>query len=175
MSKVGWALRSRMLFWGSPRRRISSSPRVTDWMPPIRSERVGFLIRLASWLPCAVPTSWTPRSAIVLAASASSSVPISSITITSGIWFSTASIITWCCNSGRETCIRRARPIAGWGMSPSPAISLEESIMTTRLLRSSASTRAISRSAVVLPIPGLPSNKIDLPVSTRSRIIAIVP
>jgi len=33
--------------------------------------------------------SWTPRSAIVRAADASNSVPISSMTITSGMWFST--------------------------------------------------------------------------------------
>ena len=112
---------------------------------------------------------------MVRAAIASSSVPISSITITSGMWFSTASIMTWCCNSGFATCIRRARPIAGWGTSPSPAISLEVSIITTRLPKSSARTRAISRKAVVLPTPGRPSMRIDLPLSTKSRIMLIVP
>ena len=50
------------------------------WMPPMRSERVGFLIRRASSPPCAVATSWTPRCAMLLAASASASVPISSCT-----------------------------------------------------------------------------------------------
>ena len=98
-SKVGGALRSRTVFC-VPRRRASSSPRVTVWMPPTRSERVGLSIRLSSVLPCAVPTSCTPRSAIVRAAAASSSVPISSMTITSGMWFSTASIITACCSVG---------------------------------------------------------------------------
>ena len=36
-------------------------------------------------------------------------------------------------------------------------------------------TRAISRRAVVLPTPGRPSIKIDWPVSTKSRIMPIVP
>ena len=104
-------------------------------MPPIRSDSVGFIIRFSSVLPWAVPISCTPRSAIVRAAIASSSVPISSMTITSGMWFSTASIMTACCAVGVGTCIRRARPIAGCGMSPSPAISLLVSTMTTRLLQ----------------------------------------
>ena len=51
-------------------------------MPPIRSDSVGLSIRLSRLLPWAVPISWTPRSAIVRAAWASSSVPISSITMT---------------------------------------------------------------------------------------------
>ena len=38
-----------------------------------------------------------------------SSVPISSMTMTSGMWFSTASIITACCSVGVRTCIRRVR------------------------------------------------------------------
>ena len=99
-SKVGGALRSRTLFWVR-RRRASSSPRVTLWIPPMRSDRVGLSIRLSRLLPCAVPISWTPRSAIVRAACASSSVPISSMTMTWGMWFSTASIITSCCSDGR--------------------------------------------------------------------------
>ena len=122
-SKVGGALRSSTLFWVR-RRRASSSPRVTLWIPPIRSDRVGLSIRLSRLLPWAVPISWTPRSAIVRAACASSSVPISSMTMTWGMWFSTASIITSCCSDGVRTCIRRALPMAGCGMSPSPAISL---------------------------------------------------
>ena len=69
---------------------------------------------------------------MVRAAAASSSRPISSMMITSGMWFSTASIITSCWNSGVATCMRRARPMAGWGMSPSPPISLEVSTTTTR-------------------------------------------
>lgn len=48
------------------------------WMPPMRSERVGFLIRRASSPPCAVATSCTPLCAMLLAAKASASVPISS-------------------------------------------------------------------------------------------------
>ena len=38
-------------------------------MPPIRSESVGFIIRFSSVLPWAVPISCTPRSAMVRAAS----------------------------------------------------------------------------------------------------------
>ena len=99
-SKVGGCLRSSTLFC-ERRRRASSSPRVTLWIPPIRSDSVGLSIRLSRLLPCAVPISWTPRSAIVRAACASSSVPISSMTMTSGMWFSTASIITSCWSDGR--------------------------------------------------------------------------
>ena len=122
-SNVGGALRSRTLFCVR-RRRASSSPRVTLWIPPMRSESVGLSMRLSRLLPWAVPMSWTPRSAMVRAACASSSVPISSMTMTWGMWFSTASIITSCCIEGVRTCIRRALPMAGCGMSPSPAISL---------------------------------------------------
>ena len=60
------------------------------------------------------------------------------MTMTWGMWFSTASIITSCCSEGVRTCIRRALPMAGCGMSPSPAISLEVSTTTTRLPMSSA-------------------------------------
>ncbi len=142
-------------------------------MPPTRSESVGLSIRLSSALPCAVPISCTPRSAMVRAACASSSRPISSITITSGLWFSTASIITSCWRSGWLTCMRRARPMAGCGTSPSPPISLEVSTITTRLL--SASTRAASRSMVVLPTPGGPIISTLCPLSTRSWMMSIVP
>ena len=65
----------------------SSSPRVTDSIEPIKSDKVGFLIRFSSVLPCAVAMSITPRSAMVLQAAASSSVPTSSTTITCGVWF----------------------------------------------------------------------------------------
>ncbi len=173
-SNVGGCLRSRTLFC-ERRRRASSSPRVTLWIPPMRSESVGLSIRLSRLLPCAVPMSWTPRSAIVRAACASSSVPISSMTMTWGMWFSTASIITSCWRLGVRTCIRRALPIAGCGMSPSPAISFEVSTTTTRLRCSSARTRAASRSIVVLPMPGRPMIRIDFPVSMKSAMISIVP
>ena len=65
--------------------------------------------------------------------------------------------------------------MAGWGISPSPAISLLVSITTTRFCRSSASTRAISRRAVVLPTPGRPISNRDCPPSSRSRTMATVP
>ncbi len=174
ISKVGWDVRSSIDFW-VPLRLASSSPRVTDWIPPTRSARVGFIIRFSRVLPWAVATSCTPRSAIVRAAWASSAVPISSITITSGMWFSTASIITACCMVGVVTCIRRACPMAGWGISPSPAISFEVSTMMTRLPKSSARTRATSRSMVVLPTPGRPSSRTLLPDWIRSSITFMVP
>ena len=71
--------------------------------------------------------------------------------------------------------MRRALPIAGCGMSPSPAISFEVSTTTTRLENSEASTRAASRSMVVFPTPGRPMIRIDFPDSMWSRRISIVP
>ena len=97
------------------------------------------------------------------------------MTMTWGMWFSTASIITSCWSDGVRTCMRRALPMAGCGMSPSPAISLLVSTTTTRLPMSSARTRAASRSIVVLPMPGRPMIRIDFPVSTKSLMISIVP
>jgi len=57
--------------------------------------------------------------------------------------------MTSCCLVASATCILRALPMAGWGTSPSPPISLEVSTITTRLCSSSDSVRAISRMAVV--------------------------
>ncbi len=71
--------------------------------------------------------------------------------------------------------MRRAVPIAGCGMSPSPAISFDVSTMITRLFISSASTRATSRSIVVLPTPGRPSSSMLCPLWMMSSMIAIVP
>ena len=171
-SKVGGDRRSRTVFC-VPRRRASSSDKVTDSMPPIKSERVGLSMRFSRLLPWAVPISCTPRSAMVRAAMASSSRPISSMTITSGLWFSTASIITSCWRDGVATCIRRARPTAGCGTSPSPPISFEVSTMTTRLF--SARMRAASRNKVVLPTPGRPSKSKLLPSSIKSWMMSMVP
>ena len=70
--------------------------------------------------------------------------------------------MTLCCMLGSGTCMRRAPPMAGWGTSPSPPISLEVSTITTRLWSSSDSTRAISRITVVLPTPGLPRKRTEL-------------
>mmetsp|Transcript_36946 Transcript_36946/g.94487 ORF Transcript_36946/g.94487 Transcript_36946/m.94487 type:complete len:280 (+) Transcript_36946:878-1717(+) len=144
-------------------------------MPPTRSLSVGFLIRFSSSCPCAVLMSITPRSAIVRHASASASVPTSSTMITSGMWFSTASIMTRCCWLGSGTCIRRAEPMAGCGTSPSPPISLEVSTMTTRFRKSSLSTRAISRITVVLPTPGRPRKRMLSLASSRSWTISMCP
>ena len=60
-------------------------------------------------------------------------------------------------------------------MSPSPPISFDVSTMTTRLFASSASTRATSRSIVVLPTPGRPSRRMLFPLITRSSMMRIVP
>jgi len=43
--------------------------------------------------------------------------------LTCGMWFSTASIMTRCCWAGSGTCMRRAPPMAACGTSPSPACS----------------------------------------------------
>src|SRR3972149_4518292 len=77
-----------------------AAARGEDWISARMLERVGFMIRFSSVLPWAVAMSWTPRSAMVRAAAASRSVPISSMMMTSGMWFSTASIITWCWSAG---------------------------------------------------------------------------
>jgi len=113
---------------------------------------------------------------MVRAAAASSSVPISSMMMDfRGVIFHGLNhpprLLVW----DVKPAMRRARPIAGWGTSPSPAISFEVSITITRLLSSSASTLAISRSLVVLPTPGGPRKSIDLPDSTRSLMMLIVP
>ena len=119
----------------------------------------------------------TPLSAIVRHANASISVPISSTIIISGVWFSTASIIILCCSIGFGTCIRRALPIAGCGISPSPPISLDVSIITTLFCRSSDNTLAISQITVVFPTPGFPRNNIESPLSlfNTSEIISTCP
>mmetsp|Transcript_8812 Transcript_8812/g.18858 ORF Transcript_8812/g.18858 Transcript_8812/m.18858 type:complete len:220 (-) Transcript_8812:3137-3796(-) len=132
-------------------------------------------MRFSSRRPCAVPIRVTPLSAMVRQAMASASVPISSTITTSGMWFSTASIMTRCCLSAFGTCMRRAFPMAGCGTSPSPPISLDVSMMTTRFFSSTDSTRATSRMTVVLPTPGLPSISTEWLLSTRSRIMSMCP
>ena len=145
--------------------------------PPTKSDNVGFLIKFSKSLPCAVPINCTPLSAIVRHANASISVPISSTIIISGVWFSTASIIILCCSIGFGTCIRRALPIAGCGISPSPPISLDVSIITTLFCKSSDNTLAISRITVVFPTPGFPRNNTESPLSlfNTSEIISTCP
>ena len=174
MWKLGGARRSSTVFCVL-RRRASSSPRVTASTPPTRSASNGLSSTFSSVWPWAVATSCTPRSAIVRAARASASVPISSTTTTSGMWFSTASIMTRCCRSGCATCMRRARPMPACGMSPSPAISFDVSTTTTRRSSSLAKTRAISRSIVVLPTPGGPSSSRLHREATMSATTCVVP
>src|SRR5207247_1934600 len=76
-----------------PRRRASSSPSVTVWMPPIRSPSLGFMIKFSRVLPCPVATSCTPRPPIVRAAPASIPLPTASLTLTSGMRLCTASLM----------------------------------------------------------------------------------
>mmetsp|Transcript_66386 Transcript_66386/g.110923 ORF Transcript_66386/g.110923 Transcript_66386/m.110923 type:complete len:276 (+) Transcript_66386:1904-2731(+) len=95
--------------------------------------------------------------------------------MTSGMWFSTASIMTRCCSCGDWTCMRRAEPMAGWGMSPSPPISFEVSTITTRILYTSDSCRATSRKTVVLPTPGGPRKRMEVGVSKRSLMMSTRP
>ena len=71
--------------------------------------------------------------------------------------------------------MRLADAIPGWGTSPSPAISLDVSIMTTRLCATSASMLDMSLMAVVLPTPGLPSRRIDLPDRATSAAMFALP
>ena len=141
--KVGGPSRSSTLFC-TRRLLASSSPSVTLATPPTRSFSVGFFRRFSSVCPCAVAIICTPRCEMVRAACASSSVPISSTTITSGVWFCTASMSTWCCESGLGTCMRRAAPMPGCGMSPSPPISFEVS-RRRRVCRIPRITRGKSR------------------------------
>mmetsp|Transcript_8006 Transcript_8006/g.29972 ORF Transcript_8006/g.29972 Transcript_8006/m.29972 type:complete len:269 (+) Transcript_8006:2765-3571(+) len=171
---VGGPSRSKTLFC-TLRRRASSSPKVTLVTPPTKSFSVGFFNRFSRVCPCAVAIICTPRCDIVRAAAASSSVPISSTTTTSGVWFCTASIKTWCCSLGDGTCMRRALPIPGWGISPSPPISLDVSTITTRRPHSTLNTRDISRIAVVLPTPGRPNSKIETPVCSKSFTKSALP
>mmetsp|Transcript_13547 Transcript_13547/g.44234 ORF Transcript_13547/g.44234 Transcript_13547/m.44234 type:complete len:362 (+) Transcript_13547:217-1302(+) len=135
----------RLLAWTA----ACASPRVTCSRPPIRPRSALFCTSLRR-SPCAEATIRTPRALQVRAASTSSVRPISSITITSGVWFCTPSTITWPCSLREWTCIRRACPTHGWGTSPSPAISFDVSTIST--LHRSASTRAASRTTVVLPL-----------------------
>jgi hypothetical protein len=59
---------------------------------------------------------------------------------------------------GPPACMRRARPMPMCAMSPSPPISLEVSMMTTRFWCSCDRSRDVSRITVVLPTPGRPCN-----------------
>jgi len=70
---------------------LPSSPSAA-WIPPTRSDSVGF-DQVFNRVAVSGTHQLHARSAMVRAARASSSVPISSMTMTSGIWFSTASII----------------------------------------------------------------------------------
>ena len=94
-----------------------------------------------------------------------SSVPISSMTMTSGMWFSTASIITACCCVGRAApaCAARGR-CPGCGMSPSPAISLRGVHDHDALVRARPPARAPPRAASSsCPRPGRPSSSMLRP------------
>ena len=85
------ALQHRLLTAPSPGLIVTEG----DRLDPANQIAEGWVLdQVGQGVAWAVATSITPRSAIVRAAWASSSVPISSITITSGMWFSTASIIT---------------------------------------------------------------------------------
>ena len=76
-------------------RTLNEVQNVLTCIPPTSISSDGFMIRFSIVTPWAVATSCIPLCAMVLAAMASNLVPISSITIAWGIWFSTASISTW--------------------------------------------------------------------------------
>ena len=71
------------------------------------------------------------------------------------------------------TCIRRARPMAGWGISPSPAISL--GIYNHHPLGTRPPTPGLFPQHGGLADPGLPSSRMLLPVSMTSRMMSMVP
>ena len=116
------------------------SPSVTDWMPPTRSERVGFIIRLSS----VFAVSGRDKLDSTLGDGAGGvGVEFDADLVDDDdlghVVFRRPSIITLCWNAGDLTCIRRAR--AQWrdgGCRRRPAISLEVSTTITRLLASSA-------------------------------------
>eukprot|EP00444_Apocalathium_aciculiferum_P013523 CAMPEP_0183462974 /NCGR_PEP_ID=MMETSP0370-20130417/142701_1 /TAXON_ID=268820 /ORGANISM="Peridinium aciculiferum, Strain PAER-2" /LENGTH=97 /DNA_ID=CAMNT_0025655047 /DNA_START=144 /DNA_END=434 /DNA_ORIENTATION=- len=70
----------------------SASPTITVSTPPAKPLSMPFRTRPGK-SPCAEPSSRTPRAFTVRAASTSGSRPISSTTMTSGVWFCTASIM----------------------------------------------------------------------------------
>ena len=73
------------------------------------------------------------------------------------------------CLSSEGTIIRRARPTLGCSCSPLPQISLL--VSTTTTLRSmSDSSRATSRTMVVLPLPGDPRIRIELRRGMEVRV-----
>mmetsp|Transcript_4481 Transcript_4481/g.11779 ORF Transcript_4481/g.11779 Transcript_4481/m.11779 type:complete len:215 (-) Transcript_4481:8-652(-) len=185
-SKTGCSDRSRFTLtiaalsfdWGPLR--ASTSLRITLWIPPSKPTSFG-LFTSCRRSPCADATKRTPRFLQDLVASTSCLRPISSSTMAWGVWFCTHSTITEACALGVGTMRRLACPTQGWGRSPSPAISLDVSMITTLFL--SARTRVTSRMAVVLPLPGSPRNRMEGGIvslllgwfRSRSAIMAALP
>mmetsp|Transcript_9568 Transcript_9568/g.20959 ORF Transcript_9568/g.20959 Transcript_9568/m.20959 type:complete len:259 (-) Transcript_9568:1736-2512(-) len=163
-SKQQGSLRSRTLFLASPRCTTSPADSTTVWVSPSSFPRMSELHTSLRVVPCTVASSCTPRPFMSLAAITSCAEPISSITIAWGVWFCTASSIVMCCCLRSGTIMRRARPMAGWEMSPLPAISLLVSTISTRLVN--AKKQAQSRRRVVLPAPGQPTSSTLLPCSS---------
>mmetsp|Transcript_5330 Transcript_5330/g.6607 ORF Transcript_5330/g.6607 Transcript_5330/m.6607 type:complete len:321 (+) Transcript_5330:653-1615(+) len=179
MSKVAGPARCALIFWKPPPPcflpsfAAAASPSVVLSTPPTR---LRICLFFTSFLrsPCAEAIIRTPRCLHVRAASTSEERPISSITITSGVWFWTHSTMTPAWASSDGTIIRRARPMQGCGTSPSPAISLLVSTMQTLL--SMASSRVASRTMVVFPLPGSPRNRmLRSSPNSRSEIMSALP
>mmetsp|Transcript_2666 Transcript_2666/g.5880 ORF Transcript_2666/g.5880 Transcript_2666/m.5880 type:complete len:259 (-) Transcript_2666:1775-2551(-) len=163
-SKQQGSLRSRTLFPAAPRSTTSPALSNTVCNPPSSLPRMGEFATSLMVVPCTVASSCTPRPSTSIAAMTSCAEPISSMTIASGVWFCTASSIVRCCCARTGTIMRRASPIAAWGMSPLPAISLLVSTISTRFVL--AKKQAQSRRRVVLPAPGQPTSSTLLPCSS---------
>mmetsp|Transcript_62348 Transcript_62348/g.190575 ORF Transcript_62348/g.190575 Transcript_62348/m.190575 type:complete len:204 (+) Transcript_62348:267-878(+) len=153
-------------FWALPPLAIllstSCLDNVTEVTPPSNDERHWSLTSSVSDRPCTVATSCTPRCEIVLAASHSDSLEISSTTTLSGARFSTALRMYECWFEGLSTGTQRAdSPMAGCGSLDAPAISLVLSTTTTTRLSWSDNNLENSRSTVVLPEFGGPTRRID--------------
>mmetsp|Transcript_28776 Transcript_28776/g.96987 ORF Transcript_28776/g.96987 Transcript_28776/m.96987 type:complete len:275 (+) Transcript_28776:152-976(+) len=180
MSNMGSVLRSGRVLRSSeerPRRRDSArasmSESVTRATPPTRS--ASSLLRTSpARSPCALAMMRTPRILHVRAASTSLGRPISSTTMTEGVWFCTHSTMTDACSASEGTCIRRARPRQACGTSAGPPSSHDVSTTRTFCLR--ASSQAASRITVDLPQPGSPTKRMLLSDECRrSATMAATP
>ena len=148
-SKVGGALRSSTIFW-VPRRRASSSPSVTrlDAADQVRQRRVQHqvfervAVRGGDELHAALGDR-ARRGRLELGADLVDDDDLGHVVLDR---LDHHRVLQ---RRACGTCMRRARPMAGCGMSPSPAISFDVSTMMTRLSsrrRARARPRAASSS-----------------------------
>mmetsp|Transcript_31540 Transcript_31540/g.79412 ORF Transcript_31540/g.79412 Transcript_31540/m.79412 type:complete len:278 (-) Transcript_31540:165-998(-) len=175
MPNRGSCMRISTLFCLSLRLLASAPDSITVWHPPARAARWGSWRSIGSVLPCTAAMMRMPLWDMVLIASTSATVLISSTMTMWGLWFSTASLILSCCRLMAcpsflkdSTGSQRALPMAGCGIVPSPPISHVLSTTTTMFFLSSERRLANSRRHVVFPLLGLPIRSSDSPLSNRS-------